>query len=162
MNAVAAIISRGEQVRIARTAHDLVEVDHPVELRSLADPVVDLISDLRLGIVPTGVPYSRDDGVPRNDRRADDLHAPRLHARYDVLRPGDDLVRGRFAANVVGAHEQHHVAHSWVREDIPIEAIDAGRTCGGRLQVGATSDRVAANALVYDRAVSRLPQGQPL
>src|SRR6516162_11679966 len=142
MNAVAAIISRGEQVRIARTAHDLVEVDHPVELRSLADPVVDLISDLRLGIVPAGIPHSRYNAVPGNDRRADDLHAAGFHARDDVFRPGDNLVRGRFAADVIRAHEQHDVTHSCVRENVALEAIDAGRTGGGGIQIGAAGDSV--------------------
>ena len=59
MNAIPAIIGRFEEVRIIGAAHDLVEVDHRIKIRPLADPVVHLVSDLCLGVVPAGVPHPR-------------------------------------------------------------------------------------------------------
>src|SRR5580692_3933514 len=46
MYSVAAVIGHGDDVRIAAVAHQLVEVEHAVEARLRADPLIDLVSDL--------------------------------------------------------------------------------------------------------------------
>src|SRR3954469_22266354 len=73
MNPVAAIVCRIEQVRIARAAHDLVEIEHPIKASARANPVVDLVSDLGFHLAPTGIPRLRGPIVPGDDGRTDDF-----------------------------------------------------------------------------------------
>src|ERR1700704_3777651 len=65
MNSIAAVVGRVEQVRVTRAAHHLVEVEHRVEASALANPIVDLVLDLGLGLVPARVAWFRRAIVPR-------------------------------------------------------------------------------------------------
>src|SRR5207248_7457222 len=78
MNAVSAIVRRVDEICVRWAADDLVEVKNAVEPRLRTDPIVDLIADLRLRIVPAGVVRNRREVVPRNDRGANHLNALRL------------------------------------------------------------------------------------
>src|SRR5258706_6530264 len=105
MNTVAAIIGRIEQVGIFRTAHHVVEIEHRVEACLFVHPVIDLVADLGLVGVPAGVRDTRNHAVPGNDGRADDSDVLGFDAGDDVLHAADDLIGGRAAPDVVGAHE---------------------------------------------------------
>src|SRR5438876_9266689 len=78
MNAVSAIVRRVDKIRVRWAADDLVEVKDAVESRLRTDPIVDLIADLRLRIVPAGVVRNSSDAVPRNDRGANHINALRF------------------------------------------------------------------------------------
>src|SRR5256886_3659055 len=115
MNSIATVVGCVEQVRVTRAAHHLVEVEHRVEASALANPIVDLVLDLGLGLVPARVAWFRRAIVPRYDRRAGDLDALGLHARDDRAQSAHDLGPGRLAPDAVRAHEQEYLTHAGVR-----------------------------------------------
>src|SRR2546421_10652837 len=71
MDAVTADVGWMDEVAVARAADDLVEVDYTVKSRFRANPIVDLVADPRLGLVPTGVVRDGSYIVPRDDRDTD-------------------------------------------------------------------------------------------
>src|SRR5207249_10362050 len=80
VNAVSAIVRRVDEISVRGAADDLVEVKDAVESSLRADPIIDLIADLCLRIVPAGVVRNRSDVVARNDRGANHLNALRFEA----------------------------------------------------------------------------------
>src|SRR3954449_375998 len=105
MDAVATVVCGIDQIGRGGIAHHLVEVEHGVERSLRADPLVDLVADRGLLVVPPAVGTGRRDVVPRDDRRADDPQPLRLDALRDVSLSGDHLLSGCAAADVVRADE---------------------------------------------------------
>src|SRR6202011_2499727 len=71
MNAVAAIVSRAQEVGVRGAAHDAVEIDDGIEGAAFANPGVDLVAHFRLGVVPAGIAGDRRNAVARYDGDAD-------------------------------------------------------------------------------------------
>src|SRR5215510_13715952 len=132
MNSVAVVV-RSQQVGVGGAAHDLVEIDHPIKTSALANPVVDLVFDLCLRIVPAGIAGLGRAIVPGDDGYAEDLDAFRLHARSYGAHAIDNLGRRCFAADIVSAHEQHDVTHPGMRKHIAVEPVEARRAVGWTL-----------------------------
>src|SRR5262249_33117015 len=145
MDSVAAVVVRPQQVGVGGAAHDLVEIDHLIKIAALANPVVDLVFDLRLRTVPAGVAALRRTIGPGGYGAAECLDAFGLPAGSYGAKPSDNL-RGRcFPADIVGAHEQHDVTHPGMRKHIAVEPVEARRAVCRRLDFGA--DRIAAYPL---------------
>ena len=89
----------------------------------------------------------------------DDLDALLLHARDDVLHSGDDLIGGRPAPDVVGAQEQHHMGHPGMGEDVAVEAVDAGRAVGRRVELARVTVLPPMPSLITAWA-TRLPSAK--
>src|SRR5438067_13697288 len=81
MDAVAAIVRRVDEIGVRGAADDLIEIEDAVESGFRADPLVDLIANLRFAVIPTRIVRSGKDIVTRNDSRADYLDAFRLEPR---------------------------------------------------------------------------------
>ena len=129
-----------------------------VKTSSLANPVVDLVPDLRLGLAPAGVAGLWRAIVPGDDRYADDLDTLGFHARGDGAQSIDNLHRRCLATDVVGAHEHHNVAHAGMGEHVAVEPLEAGRAVGSRLHLAA--DGIAADPLVDHCALRHVLQRQ--
>src|SRR3989442_12190337 len=74
MDAIAAVVSRTDEIRIRWAAHDLVKIDHAIKARLRANPFVDLMTYLRFRIVPTRIVRGRLAIMPRDDRDTDHLN----------------------------------------------------------------------------------------
>src|SRR5947199_8743828 len=138
MNAVSAIVSRVDKISVRWAADDLIEVEDAVESRLRADPIVDLIADLRLRIVPAGIVRNRSDVVPRNDRGANHLNALRFEAGREFSHSGHQLLGADIPTNVVRTHEQNDGTDAGMRQHIAIQALAAPPAGCARPQTRAT------------------------
>ena len=97
MQIVATIIGRIHQIWILAITYDLVEVDHTIELFTGTNPTVDLVANLRFGIVPAGIIRGRIEIVPRGDRDTNHLDFSCFHASHDISYPGGEFIRANLA-----------------------------------------------------------------
>src|SRR5262245_65502312 len=111
MNSVAVVV-RSQQVGVGGAAHDLVEIDHPIKISALSNPVVDLVFDSCLRIVPAGIAGLGRAIVSGDDRYAEDLDAFRLDARSNGAPASDNFRRRCFAAERVRSSVSSHVTHT--------------------------------------------------
>src|SRR6266498_1578736 len=141
MDMVAKLQDRIHDVWIRRVLHDLVEIQHTVEMGPVTDPVVYLVP-VRGHLGGPGRVGPRDDGDPG------DLQALSLHALDDLRHPGDQLVpRDESAGEIVGALEEDDTADPGSRKDVAVKPLHRG---GAALSCG-DGHPVASDALVDER-----------
>src|SRR5207253_11205145 len=150
-----------DAVAAARAADHLVEVDYPVQSRFRTNPIVDLVTDPRFGVVPPRILLDGSDVVPRDDRDANNFDALSLDAIHDVLNSNHHLIGANFPANVVRTHKQYDVADAGMRQHVALETVHSRRTVGIRHQMRA-GDGIAANSLIDDRPWNRAQHRETL
>src|SRR5437879_2198116 len=147
MDAITAVIGWVDEVAVAWAANDLIEVDYTVKSRFRADPLVDLVTDSGLRVVPASVVLDGGDIVPRDYRDTNNFDALGLDAIHDVLDSSHHLIGAHFPANVVRTHKQDDVADAGMRQHIPLETLHTRRAVALRHQMRA-GDGIAANSFV--------------
>jgi len=85
MDAITAVIGWVDEVAVAWAANDLIEVDYTVKSRFRANPLIDLVTDPGLRVVPARAVLDGGDIVPRDDRDTNNFDALSLDAIHDVL-----------------------------------------------------------------------------
>ena len=135
MDAVSAVERRVDQVGVPGILHHLVEVDHRIEWRLGADPLVDLVADLASWPRSIPVLFSAGGRLCRGIIVAPTIFMPRAFTRLTMSSVPAMICAGRcLPADVVGAHEQDDVRHAMVGQHVALEPLEAGRAVGRRLE----------------------------
>ena len=130
-----------QALRIGRVTDEGVEVDQPVEVARLADPLVD---SLPHGLVEIRVPTV---AFRRRDRSPVDFDVFGVGFIDQRLISVDDLLHHLFivataAADVVGTFEDDELRDIWLGENVAVEALER------RFAQSAAHDTVATDAQV--------------